>query len=54
MYTAVLLGQLKVHWENPTYVYYLGAALSGHLWEVSGTEDMGFGDYTGVTQKRRQ
>lgn len=43
MYTAVLLRQFKVHWENPTCVYYLGAALSGHLWEVSGTEDMGVG-----------
>lgn len=54
MYTAALLGQRKVHWENPTCVYYLGAALNGHLWEVSGTEDMGVGwgwGYTGVTQK---
>lgn len=40
MYTRYLLRQLKVHWKNPTCVYYLGTVLSGYLWEVSGTEEV--------------
>lgn len=36
-----LPGQFKVLCKNPTCVYYLGAALGGHLWEVRGTEDTG-------------
>lgn len=36
----IFSGNVKLTGKNPAYVYHPDAALSGHLWEARGTEEV--------------